>query len=142
MEKKILQARILIVDDQDVMVSLLEQMLRTAHYACVSSTLISSEVAALHEANHYDLILLDIQMPDMDGFEVMEQLRKCEPSGTLPVLVISAQPNHKPRAIRSGANDFISKPFDVPEILSRVHNMLESRLLGAWSRGPALVLTS
>src|SRR4029077_9814479 len=75
------------------------------------------------------LIVLDLQMPGMDGFEVMEGLKRIETEGYLPVLVITAQPDHKLRALRAGARDFISKPFDVAEVLTRVHNMIEVRLL-------------
>jgi len=75
------------------------------------------------------LILLDLLMPGMDGFQVMEGLKEIEPDGYLPVLVITAQPGHKLRALQAGAKDFISKPFELAEVLARVHNMLEVRLL-------------
>ena len=91
--------------------------------------MVSIEVCALHAAHHYDLILLDIKMPGMDGFQVMQGLKDVEPDGYLPVLVITAQHEHKMRALRAGAKDFISKPFDMAEVLARVHNMLEVRLL-------------
>jgi len=68
-------------------------------------------------------------MPGMDGFQVMEGLKEIEPDGYLPVLVITAQPGHKLRALQAGAKDFISKPFELAEVLARVHNMLEVRLL-------------
>src|SRR5208282_6495443 len=79
--------------------------------------------------NRYSLILLDLQMPDMDGFQVMEELKKIETDGYLPVLVITAQPDHKLRALEAGAKDFVSKPFDLAELRARVHNILEVRLL-------------
>ena len=82
----------------------------------------------LHRTNHYDLILLDLQMPDMDGFAVMEALKEVEKDGYLSVLVVTAQPDHKLRALQAGAKDFVSKPFDLAEVLTRVHNMLEVRL--------------
>ena len=69
-------ARILIVDDQASNVQLLVQMLRGAGYACVTSTTNPLEVCSLHQKNRYDLILLDLQMPGMDGFQVMEGLKK------------------------------------------------------------------
>lgn len=121
--------RILIVDDQPANISLLEQMLHQAGYTHVSSTLDPHEVSALHRENDYDLILLDLQMPGMDGFEVIEALKKNERDAYLPVLVITAQPGHKLRALQAGAKDFISKPFDLVEAKTRVHNMLEVRLL-------------
>jgi DNA-binding NtrC family response regulator len=85
------------------------------------------EVCDLHRQNRYDLILLDLMMPGMDGFQVMEGLKEIEKDRYLPVLVITAQPQHKLRALKAGARDFISKPFDLAEVLSRVYNMLEVR---------------
>ena len=87
------------------------------------------QVCALHQKDRYDLILLDLQMPGMDGFEVIEGLKEIEKDGYLPVLVITAQPGHKLRALAAGAKDFISKPFDLVEVKTRIHNMLEVRLL-------------
>lgn len=126
---EILNASILIVDDQASNVLLLEQMLRAEGYLRVSSTMDPKAVCALHQANRYDLILLDLQMPEMDGFQVMEALKLIEPDSYLPVLVITAQPGHKLRALQTGAKDFISKPFDLVEVQTRIHNMLEVRLL-------------
>jgi adenylate cyclase len=125
----ILKAKILIVDDKQANVLLLERMLGGAGYVGVASTLDPYAVCELHAKNCYDLIVLDLQMPGMDGFQVMEGLKQIEKDGYLPVLVITAQPGHKLRALQSGAKDFISKPFDVAEVLTRVHNMLEVRLL-------------
>ena len=128
-EADILNASILIVDDQEVNVSLLEQVLRDGGYAHVTSTMDPHAVCALHRKNRYDLILLDLQMPGMDGFQVMEGLKTNADDGYLPVLVITAQPGHKLRALQSGARDFISKPFDLVEVKTRIRNMLEVRLL-------------
>ena len=125
----ILHGKILVVDDQEANVLLLEQMLRGAGYASIASTMDSSQVCELHLIHHYDLILLDLQMPGMDGFQVMEYLKEIEKGGYLPVLVVTAQPTHKLRALKAGAKDFVSKPFDLAEVLLRVHNMLEVRLL-------------
>ena len=125
----ILNAKCLIVDDKEANVLLIEQMLRGAGYARISSTMDPRAVCAMHRANRYDLILLDLQMPGMDGFEVMEGLRGIETDGYIPVLVITAQPAHKQRALEAGAKDFVSKPFDLAELLMRVHNLLEVRLL-------------
>jgi PAS domain S-box-containing protein len=127
--QEILNASILIVDDQEANVQLLEQMLREVGYSCIASTSDPYEVCALHQKNRYDLILLDLQMPGMDGFEVMEGLNKIETDGYLPVLVITAQPSHKLRALAAGAKDFVAKPFDLIEVQTRIHNMLEVRLL-------------
>jgi PAS domain S-box-containing protein len=124
-----LGARILIVDDQASNVTLLEQMLSEAGYTCVASTMNPQEVCALHRKNGYDLILLDLQMPAMDGFQVMEGLKTNDADGYLPVIVLTAQPGHKLRALQAGARDFISKPFDLVEVKTRIRNMLEVRLL-------------
>ena len=128
-ETEILQARILIVDDQDSNVSLLEQLLSETGYTSVASTTNPLDVCALHRKNAYDLILLDLQMPVMDGFQVMECLKTSDADAYLPVLVLTAQPGHKLRALQAGAKDFISKPFDLVEVKTRIHNMLEVRLL-------------
>jgi serine phosphatase RsbU (regulator of sigma subunit) len=125
----ILNAGILIVDDQEANVILLEGMLRIAGYVCVDSTTDPAEVCELHRKNRYSLILLDLQMPFMDGFQVMENLKKLEEDGYLAVLVITAQPAHKLRALEAGAKDFVSKPFELAELRARVHNILEVRLL-------------
>jgi len=125
----ILNADLLIVDDQEANVRLLERVLGEAGYAHVSSTMKPQDVAALHRKNGYDLILLDLQMPGMDGFEVMECLKGDDADSYLPVIVLTAQPAHKLRALQAGAKDFISKPFDLLEVKTRIHNMLEVRLL-------------
>jgi len=138
----ILKAAILIVDDQKANVMLLEQVLTNAGYARVSSTRDPHAVCALHRDNHYDLILLDLEMPGMDGFQVMESLKEIETNGYLPVLAVTAQPTHKLRALKCGAKDFISKPFDLAEVLMRVHNMLEVRLLHETARNLNKVLES
>ncbi len=125
----ILNASVLIVDDQQANVRLLERILGGAGYTSIASTMDPLEVCALHQKNRYDLILLDLEMPRMDGFQVMEDLEELESDAYLPVLVITAEPAHKLRALQAGARDFISKPFDLVEVRARVHNMLEVRLL-------------
>ena len=128
-EQDILNASILIVDDQQANVALLEQLLREAGYTAVSATMNPVEVSALHRKNSYDLILLDLQMPEMDGFQVMECLKANDQESYLPVIVLTAQPGHKLQALQAGAKDFISKPFDLLEVKTRIHNMLQVRLL-------------
>ena len=128
-EAAILESSILIVDDQAAHVHLLERLLRETGYVNVSSTLDPREVVALHRAHEYDLILLDLQMPGLDGFGVMEALRGDMVSIYLPVIVLTAQPAHKLRALQAGARDFISKPFETVEVKVRIHHMLEVRLL-------------
>jgi PAS domain S-box-containing protein len=128
-KQEILNGSILIVDDQQSNVILLEEMLQNAGYTCITSTNDPDTVCELYRKNRYDLILLDLQMPKMDGFQVMEGLKKIETEGYLPVLVITAQPSHKLQALATGAKDFVAKPFDLVEVKTRIHNMLEVRLL-------------
>ena len=136
----ILNAKILVVDDKEANVRLIEGMLRVAGYACVHSTTDPNEVCELHRTNQYGLILLDLLMPGMDGFQVMEGLKEIEADGYLPVLVITAQPGHKLRALEAGAKDFVSKPFDLAELRARVHNILEVRLLHLEAKNHSKVL--
>ena len=125
----ILAANILIVDDQAANVALLDELLRAAHYSHVTSTSDPLAVCALHRKNSYDLILLDLQMPGMDGFEVIQGLKANDKDSFLPVIVLTAQPGHKLKALQAGVRDFISKPFDLLEVRTRIHNMLEVRML-------------
>jgi CheY-like chemotaxis protein len=104
----ILNATILIVDDQESNVMLLEQLLSEAGYTHVTSTMNPLEVCALHRKNSYDLILLDLQLPVMDGFQIMEGLKTNAVDPYLSVVVLTAQPGHKLRALQAGAKDFIS----------------------------------
>lgn len=121
-------ARVLIVDDREPNVLLLEAMLRRAGYTSVARTTNPQAVCDLHREHRFDLILLDLQMPLMDGFQVMEALKAVVGDAHLPVLVITAQPGHKLRALKAGARDFITKPFEQGEVLMRVQNLLEVRL--------------
>jgi PAS domain S-box-containing protein len=127
--EEIFNAHILIVDDQQANVQLLEQLLADAGYTNISTTMDPSVVCAWHREHRYELILLDLQMPVMDGFQVMESLKSIAGDDYLPVIVLTAQPGHKLQALQAGAKDFISKPFDIVEVKTRIHNMLEVRLL-------------
>jgi diguanylate cyclase (GGDEF)-like protein/PAS domain S-box-containing protein len=128
--EQIHRARILIVDDQPVNVQLLEYLLTSTGYLAVSSTTDSRTVAELHRLNDYDLIILDLHMPGMSGFDVMAALTVEQGDGNwLPVLVVTADPDKKLAALEAGARDFVSKPFDPLEVLTRIRNMLEVRLL-------------
>jgi serine phosphatase RsbU (regulator of sigma subunit) len=136
----ILNARILVVDDKDANILLLKGMLRVAGYTSVESTTDPGAVCQLYRRNRYSLILLDLQMPGMDGFQVMEGLKEIEGDGYLPVLVITAQPDHKLRALEAGAKDFVGKPFDLAELRARVYNILEVRLLHVEARNHSKTL--
>jgi PAS domain S-box-containing protein len=122
-------AAILVVDDREANVSLLEQILSEEGYTRITTTTDPQEVCALHLKNRYDLILLDLQMPGMDGFEVMDGLKAIESETYLPVIVLTAQPTQKLRALKAGARDFISKPFELVDVTTRIRNMLEVRVL-------------
>ncbi len=124
----ILHARILIVDDQPANIALLKLILSSSGFTSVTSTTNPREVCDLHRKHSYDLILLDLLMPEMYGFQVIEGLKEIEPDGDLPVLVISAQPDYKMRAIQAGAKEFITRPLNRAEVLTHVHNMLQVRL--------------
>ncbi|MBA4142062.1 MAG: EAL domain-containing protein [Nitrosospira sp.] len=133
----IFNAKILIVDDREDNVRLMRGVLSGAGYTSVESTMEPQEVCDLHRATRYDLILLDLMMPFMDGFQVMEGLKAIESEtvlesglgagsqGCLPVLVITAQPEHKERAMKAGAKGFITKPFDRLGVLTHIRNVLE-----------------
>jgi CheY-like chemotaxis protein len=120
------EARILIVDDQDSNVRLLELTLRRGGYSAVTSTTEPSDVCALHRQNRYDLMLLDLQMPRMNGYEVLAGLTNEPP---VPVLIISADPTEKTRALEAGATDFLTKPFVLAEVLVKVKAMLATKEL-------------
>jgi PAS domain S-box-containing protein len=122
-------ARLLVVDDQEENLLLLRALLEQSGYTQVQTTSDPRRVLPLHDEFRFDLILLDLQMPQMDGFEVMEALRELEPDGYLPVLVITGHADKKLRAIEAGARDFVSKPFDLVELQARIHNLLLVRLL-------------
>ncbi|WP_395405178.1 EAL domain-containing protein [Pseudoduganella sp. UC29_106] len=130
----ILNANILIVDDQPVNVQLLEYLLQSTGYSRVSSTTDPRVVAPWHDQHRYDIIILDLHMPGMNGFDVMDALKPLEPDGYLPVLVVTAEPDKKLSALETGARDFVSKPFDPVEVLTRIRNLLEVRLLHRQAR--------
>lgn len=126
---EIRKAKILVVDDQVANITLLQYMLGDAGYSRVTATLDARDVLGLYRTHQFDLILLDLNMPQKSGFAVLESLKSEETFGYLPVLAVTAEPSHKIKALSAGAKDFVSKPFDNAEILTRIHNMLEVRLL-------------
>jgi len=125
----ILKANILVVDDDTDSARTLVMTLQHSGYANVTATTDPRAVHGLHQENNYDLILLDLQMPGMDGFQVMEGLKEFERDGYLPVLAITGEPGHRVSALKFGAKDFLGKPVDIDELLVRVRNMIEVRLL-------------
>lgn len=123
--------RILIIDDQDAQILLLRKLLKTAGYGSVATTTDPSEAAALYSEFKPDVVLLDLHMQPINGFEVLEQLKQVEKSSYLPVLMITAvdDPEVLGRALDSGARDFLRKPYDRVEALARIRGMIELRML-------------
>lgn len=118
------RAKILIVDDQDSNLRLLEFVLCRGGFLSVTSTSKAAEVCELHRVNRYDLILLDLRMPVMNGFAVMAALGKTDPPA---ILVHSADPAQMVSALEAGASGFISKPFVLADVVSRVRSLLETK---------------
>lgn len=130
LQEQIQNANILIVDDNPANVKLLEGILEQEDYTNVYSTTDPRQVKALDQQWHFDIILLDVRMPHMDGFQVMEELADAIENDYLPILVITAQTDHETRlrALKKGARDFITKPFEETEVLHRIRNILEIRI--------------
>jgi sigma-B regulation protein RsbU (phosphoserine phosphatase) len=126
---ELFQARILIVDDMEANVRLLQRMLASARYPLVDTTVDPRAVYDLHRKNRYDLILLDLDMPRMNGFQVLEGLRALDGDGEVAVVALATQPGERLQALKAGAKDFVTKPFDATEVLTRIANMLEAGML-------------
>lgn len=137
-ETDILSASVLIVDDRDAGARLLKNMLEQAGHTNVTYTTNPCDVCALHRTNRYKAILLELQMSETNGFEVMKDLNAAESDDYVPVVAITNDPAHKLPALKSGAKDCICKPFDVEEFITRVRNMLEIRLLHEDARSAAI----
>lgn len=126
------EARVLVVDDDRAMVMFLEGLLEKAGYTHVTGTSDPREAAAIYREFRPDVVVLDLQMPFLDGFAVMKTLRESiGPSEYLPILVLtgSDSPDAKRRALFCGARDFLAKPCDPVELLLRLHNLLEARFV-------------
>ena len=142
-DEALAQARILIVDDEVPNVQLLERLLQRTGYANFQSTTDSREVLQRFTEMQSDLILLDLHMPHLDGFAVLEQVRAAVPQGDyLPILVLTADatPAAKRQALTLGATDFLTKPFDVTEVQLRIRNLLETRFLHRQLQGQNQIL--
>ena len=125
-------ARILIIDDQPANIDVLKRILRSAGFVLVNSTtdpLIGVELA---QSWNPDLVLLDLHMPLLDGFGVLEAIRpQLSGGGYLPVLMLTADSSDetKRRVLAGGVKDFLTKPFDATEVVLRIGNLLETRSL-------------
>ena len=125
-------ARILIIDDQPANVMLLEAILEDAQFVSCRSVLDSRQALPTFIDYLPDLVLLDLQMPYLDGFAVLKQLQAClSADDFLPVLVLTADitSEAKRRALSEGAMDFLTKPFDATEVILRIKNLLRTRFL-------------
>jgi signal transduction histidine kinase/DNA-binding response OmpR family regulator len=125
-------ARILVVDDEPANLDLLLACLAGEGFGDICATRNPAEVVDLYLTRHPDLILLDLHMPGVDGFTVMQRLRDVvPPEQYLPILVLTADVTSetKLRALSSGAKDFLTKPLDITEALLRIRNLLETRFL-------------
>ncbi|MDQ6799728.1 MAG: response regulator [Acidobacteriota bacterium] len=114
-----MDSKILIVDDQQSNVRLLEHVLRRAGFVSITTATDPGAVVAMHREHHYDVILLDVLMPGLSGFDVLEALGR-----DAPVLIMTADPRHHTRAMQAGARDFISKPFVLADVVERVTRLL------------------
>jgi putative two-component system response regulator len=123
--------KIVVIDDEPANVALLEDMLSEGGYTRVKSVTDSREAIETCEVFEPDLVLLDLMMPHVDGFTILESLRAAARESFLPVIVLTADANEstKLRALRAGATDFLLKPFDHLEVLLRMTNLLETRRL-------------
>ena len=129
--ENIQNATILIVDDNATNILLLEKLLKISGYHNIQSTTDSQQVLSLYQTNRPDILLIDLKMPGLDGFQVMEQLKAVQEDDYLPVIMITAQCERENRlkALNIGVTDFIGKPFDHAEVIMRIRNMLEIRML-------------
>jgi DNA-binding response OmpR family regulator len=126
------QSTILIVDDEPANIALLERLLKREGFTQLLSTTQPREALRLFRDNPVDLVLLDLMMPDLDGFALLETFGRLIPEDSyLPILVLTADatlPTRR-RALSLGANDFLTKPFDAIEAVLRIFNLLETRIL-------------
>jgi two-component system C4-dicarboxylate transport response regulator DctD len=131
LENKILQGKILIVDDEPDNIALLEYTLQKVGYSSLRSTTDPREVFGILEEFKPDLILLDLHMPYMDGFQVMEEIKKNDPNSSVSILVLTALQESETRwkALQAGAQEFLTKPIDLAEVICRIQIMLEIRKL-------------
>ena len=129
--EEITKGRILIVDDAESHILLLRKILKIAGYTSVATTTNSAEVVDLYREFRPDLVVLDLHMRPFDGFQVIDQLKALEPDSYVPVLMMTALNDQEVllKALKAGARDFLNKPFDRVEALTRIRNMLEVRLL-------------
>lgn len=132
-EEIVKSATILVIDDQPANVKLLQKSLELDGYFNVTTTTDPAQGLEFFRQDRHDLVLLDLNMPEINGFQVMETMHEIidEDDDFLPVIVLTAQTDRESRlrALEAGARDFLTKPFDRTELVTRIRNMLEVRLL-------------
>jgi putative two-component system response regulator len=135
-ESDTLAAAILVVDDEPVNVKLLERALRIVGHHNLFSTTDPRAALDLFQQHKPDLIILDLNMPFMDGFEVMRQIQNLGSDDLPPILILTAQNDQEQRvnALKLGASDYVTKPFSVEELLARVRNLLQVQLYRKYMR--------
>ena len=125
-------ARLLIVDDEPANLGLLEQIFTAEGFEQVLSTVDATRVPGLIQGYKPDIILLDLRMPEVDGFSLLTLIEEQRHAGNwIPVLVLTADVTREARykALSLGASDFLTKPFDHVEVILRAWNLLETRML-------------
>lgn len=129
--QQIYQAKILIIDDQEVSVRLLDQILQKAGYRHIHSTQDPLKAKSLFQEIDPDLVILDLVMPQMDGFYIMQELKKLQGDAYLPIIILSNEESMEARfkALELGAKDFLNKPYDRVEVLLRFRNLIEVKML-------------
>jgi len=142
-EVKIKEAKILIVDDQPANVTLIEKMLDIDGYQNVISTTDPTQAEEIYVEQNSDLVLLDLNMPVMDGYQVLARIREVDPDYP-PIIVLTAQSDLESRikALDIGARDFLAKPFDRVELMTRIRNMLEVRIMAKTVKNQNIILDS
>ncbi len=131
MKEEVQEAQVLIIDDLRTNIFIIEKMLKSGGYKNIHAITDPREAVSAYLRVKPDIVLLDLMMPYMDGFEILEAFKKLDPKGFLSVIILTANDDmiNRNRALSLGARDFLGKPFDQVEALNRIHNILETRIL-------------
>jgi DNA-binding response OmpR family regulator len=129
--EKIRNAKILIIDDEPANIMVLEETLKQSGHTAIKTTTDPREALATFKEYQPDLVLLDLNMPHLNGFQVLELIKQVDPENNVPIMILTAQIDQSTRlqALDSGVREFLTKPFDILEVSLRIRNMLEMRLL-------------
>ena len=129
--EQIHNAKILIIEDEPANIMVLEETLEQSGQTSIKSITDPREALDTYKKFQPDLVLLDLNMPHLNGFEVMEQIKETDPESNIPIMILTAQIDQSTRlqALASGVRDFLTKPFDILEVSLRIRTMLEMHLL-------------